>query len=149
MDEDTDAARSWVAPRSLSTDVEPPATAHDLVALCGLKHVPTRHGATFSVGGEPVALFRSGDRVWAVEDRNPYTGYGIAGGRLSLVGHTPVVVSPLYHLVFDLRTGACLNAIDLPPQRLRTHRVEVIGGVVHVGLFAHGRDRPIAASLIA
>jgi nitrite reductase (NADH) large subunit/nitrite reductase (NADH) small subunit len=39
----------------------------------------------------------------------------------------------MYHLVFDLRTGACLNAIDLPQQRLRTFAVELIGDVVHVG----------------
>ena len=104
-----------------------------MVALIGLKHLPTRHGASFTVAGEAVALFRTGDRVWAVEDRNPYTACGIAGGRLSRVGHTPVVVSPMYHLVFDLRTGACLNAIDMPQQRLRTFAVELIGDVVHVG----------------
>ena len=104
-----------------------------MVALIGLKHLPTRHGASFTVAGEAVALFRAGDRVWAVEDRNPYTACGIAGGRLSRVGHTPVVVSPMYHLVFDLRTGACLNAIDMPQQRLRTFAVELIGDVVHLG----------------
>jgi nitrite reductase (NADH) small subunit len=113
--------------------VASPRSARDLVALIGLKHLPTRHGASFTVAGEAVALFRAGDRVWAVEDRNPYTACGIAGGRLSRVGHTPVVVSPMYHLVFDLRTGACLNAIDLPQQRLRTFAVELIGDVVHVG----------------
>jgi nitrite reductase/ring-hydroxylating ferredoxin subunit len=110
-----------------------PSAARDMVALIGLKHLPTRHGASFTVAGEAVALFRAGDRVWAVEDRNPYTACGVAGGRLSRVGHTPVVVSPMYHLVFDLRTGACLNAVDMPQQRLRTFAVELIGGVVHVG----------------
>ena len=104
------------------------------MALCGLKHLPTRHGAAFTVAGTPLALFRAGDHVWAVEDRNPYTGCGLAGGRLSRVGRTPVVVSPLYHLVFDLRTGACLNAVDLPQHRLRTYPVEVVADVVHVGV---------------
>ena len=106
------------------------------MALCGLKHLPTRHGAAFTVAGQALALFRAGDRVWAVEDRNPYTGCGVAGGRLSRVGRTPVVVSPLYHLVFDLRTGACLNAVDLPQQRLRTVPVEVVADIVHVDVKA-------------
>ena len=123
--------------------------APDLVALCGLKHVPTRHGAAITVAGVPLALFRAGDRVWAVEDRNPYTGCGIAGGRMSRVGHTPVVVSPLYHLVFDLRTGACLNAVDLPQQRLRTYPVEVVADVVHVDVTGLRTEAPLAVGLSA
>ena len=126
-----------------------PRSARDLVALIGLKHLPTRHGASFTVAGQAVALFRAGDQVWAVEDRNPYTACGIAGGRLSRVGHTPVVVSPMYHLVFDLRTGACLNAIDLPQQRLRTFAVEVIGDVVHVGPAHTPRPRLAEMSISA
>jgi nitrite reductase (NADH) small subunit len=129
--------------------VAPPSAAPDLVALCGLKHLPTRHGAAFTVAGEAVALFRAGDRVWAVEDRNPYTGCGVAGGRMSRVGHTPVVVSPLYHLVFDLRTGACLNAVDLPQQRLRTYPVEVVADVVHVDARALRAERRVAVGLSA
>jgi nitrite reductase/ring-hydroxylating ferredoxin subunit len=123
--------------------------APHLVALCGLKHVPTRHGAAFTVAGVALALFRAGDRVWAVEDRNPYTGCGVAGGRLSRVGHTPVVVSPLYHLVFDLRTGACLNAIDLPQQRLRTCPVEVVADVVHVDVSALRPHQAVAVGVSA
>ncbi|SDP20330.1 nitrite reductase (NADH) small subunit [Pedococcus dokdonensis] len=125
----------------------PQLVAPQLVALCGLKHVPTRHGAAFTVAGEPLALFRTGDRVWAVEDRNPYTGCGVAGGRLSRVGRTPVVVSPMYHLVFDLRTGACLNAVDLPQLRLRTYPVEVVAEVVHVDVTAVGRTTPVSVPL--
>jgi nitrite reductase (NADH) large subunit/nitrite reductase (NADH) small subunit len=83
-------------------------------------------------------LFRAGDRVVAVEDWNPSTGRGIAGGRVSLVGRSPVVVSPWYRLVVDLRTGACLNALDMPQQRLRTFAVGVVGDIVHVG--AHSRQ---------
>ena len=141
MDEDPDGA---AGPRSAS-----PRAAHDLVALCGLKHLPTHHGAAFTVAGKALALFRAGERVWAVEDRNPYTGCGIAGGRMSRVGHTPVVVSPLYHLVFDLRTGACLNAVDLPQQRLRTYPVEVVADVVHVDVAHLRADQPLAVGLRA
>jgi nitrite reductase/ring-hydroxylating ferredoxin subunit len=141
VDEDPDAA---AGPRSTS-----PRAARDLVALCGLKHLPTRHGAAFTVAGRALALFRAGDRVWAVEDRNPYTGSGVAGGRMSRVGHTPVVVSPLYHLVFDLRTGACLNAVDLPQQRLRTDPVEVGADIVHVDAGAVRGELAVAVGLSA
>ena len=124
--------------------------AAGLVALCRLKHVPTDRGAAYHVAGEAVALFRSGDRVFAVEDWNPYTGRAIAGGRVSLVGRSPVVVSPMYRLVFDLRTGACLNAVGLPQQRLRTFDVELVGDIVHVGAQRHATasggatGRPVA-----
>lgn len=141
MDEDPERA---AGPRVAS-----PRAARDLVALCGLKHLPTRHGAAFTVAGKALALFRAGDRVWAVEDRNPYTGCGVAGGRMSRVGRTPVVVSPLYHLVFDLRTGACLNAVDLPQQRLRTYPVEVLADVVHVDVSAVRGTRPVPVGLSA
>ena len=133
MDEDADGAAGQ-------------RPAAELVALCELKHVPTHRGAAFDVRGEPVALFRAGVRVWAVENRNPYTGCDIAGGRMSRVGRTPVVVSPLYKLVFDLRTGACLNAVGLPQQRLRTYAVEVVGDVVHVGQANAGRQELVAAA---
>jgi nitrite reductase/ring-hydroxylating ferredoxin subunit len=141
VDEDPDAA---AGPR-----VAPTRAPRDLVALCGLKHLPTRHGAAFTVAGRALALFRAGDRVWAVEDRNPYTGCGVAGGRTSRVGRTPVVVSPLYHLVFDLRTGACLNAVDLPQQRLRTYPVEVVAEVVHVDVATIRAAQPLAMGLSA
>jgi nitrite reductase (NADH) small subunit len=142
VDEDPDGAagRRLASPRAPHDLV-----ARDLVALCELKHLPTRHGAAFTVAGTALALFRTGDRVWAVEDRNPYTGCGVAGGRTSRVGRTPVVVSPLYHLVFDLRTGACLNAVDLPQQRLRTVPVDVVADVVHVDVAA----RSVAAAAVA
>jgi nitrite reductase/ring-hydroxylating ferredoxin subunit len=129
--------------------VAPQLVAPQLVALCSLKHVPTRHGAAFTVAGVALALFRADDRVWAVEDRNPYTGCGVAGGRMSRVGRTPVVVSPMYHLVFDLRTGACLNAVDLPQLRLRTVPVEVVADVVHLDLAALRADRAVAAAVSA
>ena len=150
MDEDSDGA---AGPRATSgrssVRLEPVRVASTrvaphLVALCSLKHVPTRHGAAITVAGVALALFRAGDRVWAVEDRNPYTGCGVAGGRMSRVGRTPVVVSPMYHLVFDLRNGACLNAVDLPQQRLRTVPVEVVADVVHVDVTALRADRVVA-----
>ena len=141
MDEDPDGA---AGPRLAS-----PRATHDLVALCGLKHLPSRHGAAFTVAGRALALFRAGERVWAVEDRNPYTGCGVAGGRMSRVGRTPVVVSPMYHLVFDLRNGACLNAVGLPQQRLRTYPVEVVADVVHVDVTVLRADQPLAMGLSA
>ena len=68
---------------------------------------------------------------------------------MSRVGHTPVVVSPLYHLVFDLRTGACLNAVDLPQQRLRTYPVEVVADIVHVDAGAVRGGLAVAVGLSA
>ena len=46
-------------------------------------------------------------------------------------GDVAIVVSPLHKQAFDLRTGRCL---DDPDVALDTYTVDVVDGVVHVGV---------------
>lgn len=110
----------------------PPAP---LTEVCTLDALSPERGAAALVNGVQVALFRThDDLVYAVQQRDPYSGAnvlsrGIVGSR----GDRPTVASPMYKQVFDLRTGACLDAVGKDPRPLVTYRVEVRDGVVLVG----------------
>ncbi|MFG3285064.1 nitrite reductase large subunit NirB [Streptomyces sp. NPDC048111] len=65
--------------------------------------------------GSEAALFkaRTGE-VYAVSNRDPYTGADvIAGGIMGSRDGVPVVTSPLHKQEYDLRTGQCLDDPDV------------------------------------
>jgi 3-phenylpropionate/trans-cinnamate dioxygenase ferredoxin subunit len=76
-----------------------------------------------------VAIFHTDDgEVFAVDDTCTHQDASLADGWLEGCE----VECPLHSSRFDLRTGQ----VDEPPAKrpIRTHRVEVIDGVVHVAL---------------
>lgn len=105
------------------------------VAVAPVDRVPAERGVAALVGGEPVALFRIGDEVLAIDHVEPFTGApvlarGLVGSADSGVnGDVVYVASPLHKQRFDLRTGACL---DDPAVRVRRWPVAVRAGVVYV-----------------
>ena len=112
--------------------------------------VPERGAAALVPDGpdgrrEQVALFRLlGDDVRAVQQLDPFSGAyvlarGLVGSRLVNGDHVPTVASPMYKQVFDLRSGACLDAAGRVPVAgggpdLRTWSVRVRQGVVEVAV---------------
>ncbi|MFJ5232176.1 nitrite reductase small subunit NirD [Kitasatospora sp. NPDC088391] len=74
--------------------------------------VPGRGVAVLLPDGRQVAVFRDGgDRLYATDNRDPFTGaYVLSRG---LLGSTPdgrvYVASPLLKQRFDLATGECLD----------------------------------------
>ena len=112
--------------------------------------VPERGAAALVPDGadgrrEQVALFRLlGDDVRAVQQLDPFSGAyvlarGLVGSRLVADEHVPTVASPMYKQVFDLRTGACLDAAGRAPvpgcgPDLRTWTVRVREGGVEVAV---------------
>lgn len=103
-------------------------------AVCRLDDLHPDRGAAALVDGHQVALFRlaGSEEVLAVAHRDPYSGANvIARGLVGSRGDVVTVTSPLHKQVFDLRTGRCL---DDPAVALATWPVEVVGGVVHVGV---------------
>jgi nitrite reductase (NADH) small subunit len=100
------------------------------VFVCRIEDLTCGRGVVALIGGEQVALFRV-DRaaVYAVQQLDPYSGAhvmsrGIQGTR----GDAVTVTSPMHKQVFDLRTGACLDALGKSPQHLRTWPVDVTDG---------------------
>lgn len=129
-----DAAPS-AAPPAAQGAAHGPAADAGWTQVCALADLAVERGAAALVGGEQVALFRlHDDTVHAVAQHEPYTqamvmSRGIVGTRAGV----PVVTSPLYKQVFDLRTGACLDTTKGAPVTLVTWPVDVRDGVVHVG----------------
>ena len=75
----------------------------------------------------PVAIFHTEDgEVFAVDDTCTHQDASLADGWLE----GAEVECPLHASRFDLRTGK----VDAPPAKhpIRTHRAEVIDGVIHV-----------------
>lgn len=105
-------------------------------AVCRLVDLEEAWGEAALVAGRSVALFRTGHRVYAVDNHDPATGApviarGITGSKR--VGDTdrPTIASPLHKQVYDLETGECYGD---PALRLPAHRVRVVDGIVEVAI---------------
>jgi nitrite reductase (NADH) small subunit len=105
-----------------------------LEEVCSLVDLARERGAAALVDGIQVALFRThDDQVFAIQQRDPYSGaYVLSRGIVGSRGDVPTVASPMYKQVFDLRTGACLDAVGKEPVDLLTYPVEIREGVVLV-----------------
>jgi NAD(P)H-dependent nitrite reductase small subunit len=115
------------------------------VAVAPISRVPAERGVAALVGGDPVALFRIDDEVFAIDHVEPFTGAPVlARGLVGSVvddsrggaddtpdepDNTVYVASPLHKQRFDLRTGECLDDSAL---RVRCWPVAVREGVVYV-----------------
>lgn len=91
-------------------------------------------GVCVLANGHQIAVFRvsPNDDLFGVSNFDPFgkafvMSRGIVGSR----GEVPKVSSPLYKQSYDLRTGACL---DHPSVSLATYPIEVLDGVVRVGV---------------
>lgn len=110
------------------------ATGPGWEEVCALTDLPVERGVAALVAGHQVALFRTHeDRVHAVQQYDPYCGANvIARGIVGSRGGVPTVASPMYRQVFDLRTGACLDAVGREPIALLIWSVRVVDGAVLV-----------------
>ncbi|MBA3655011.1 MAG: nitrite reductase small subunit NirD [Actinobacteria bacterium] len=98
--------------------------------VCGIDAVHPGRGVAVLVDGQQVALFRVDDDVFAVANRDPFSGANvIARGIVGSRGDILKVASPMYKQCFDLRTGRCLEEPDVAlatfAVRARNGRVEI------------------------
>ncbi len=77
--------------------------------------------------GACIALFREGNRVFALDDECPHRGGSLSAGEL----RGGAVFCPLHAWPFDVASGACL---EFPAVSVRSRRAEVRGGQVWVEL---------------
>jgi NAD(P)H-dependent nitrite reductase small subunit len=78
--------------------------------VCGLDDILDGAGVCALVDGEQVALFRVGDEVFAVENRDPFSAANvISRGLVGDLAGQLVVASPVYKQHFNLRSGRCLE----------------------------------------
>jgi nitrite reductase (NADH) small subunit len=109
------------------------------VRVCALSDLEVERGRAALLGGTQIALFltRGADgregRVYAVSNFDPFSranviSRGIVGTRQD----APTVASPMFKQVFDLRTGACLDAQGKDPMNLHVWPTAVADGAVLV-----------------
>lgn len=109
------------------------------IAVCPLAVIPPEAGVCARVGGVAVAIFRVGDRVFGLADRDPFTGAsvlsrGIVGDRAGVLK----VSSPLHKQSFSLETGVCL---DDDKVWVPVYPCRVVDGVVEVEVGAPAESR--------
>jgi len=99
--------------------------------VCALDSLLPGRGAGALVDGEEVAVYRlEGDDVYAIANRDPFSGAPVlARGLVGSHGDVVTVASPVYKQRFDLRTGAC---VDDPSVSVRVYPVRVVDGRVQV-----------------
>ncbi|RPD98427.1 nitrite reductase small subunit NirD [Candidatus Pantoea deserta] len=98
--------------------------------LCELEAIPPQAGIGARLGSERIALFRFGDELYALEDREPGSDVSVLSrGILGDVAGEPVVISPLYKQRVRLRDG---QSLDDPQHRLRCWPVKLEAGRIWV-----------------
>ena len=103
-------------------------------AICTIDRLTADRGVAALVDGDEVAVFLlSTGELFAVDNADPFSGAAVlARGLVGETAGVPFVASPVYKQRFDLRTGACLDAVGKEPVALLTYPVQVREGTVLV-----------------
>lgn len=103
-----------------------------------ISEIPPSTGVCALVDGKQIAVFRIGDDVYAIGNRDPFTNANVLS--LGIVGDQNGVLkvtSPLLKQAFALETGICL---DDPKIRVPAYHARNDDGVVEVSATPR-RDR--------
>ena len=93
--------------------------------IARVQDVADGEGVVIEVGNREIAVFRSGERFYALENTCCHRGGPLGDGTV-----TGTQVSCPWHMwEFDLETGACRNS---PGDRVRTYALEVVGDNIRV-----------------
>ena len=87
--------------------------------------VPSDSPLTVEIDGRPVAIFRVGEKYYAVEDICPHQGASFEGGPLD----GEIVTCPLHGWRLNVITGQSLEA---PSIQVETYETKVSGGFLFV-----------------
>jgi nitrite reductase (NADH) small subunit len=99
----------------------------DFVKVCPVDDVPEDTALAVELDGRPVAIFKVGDRFYAIEDLCPHQGASYEGGSLE----DEIVTCPMHGWRMNVVTGQSLEA---PGVRIETYDVEIVDGYVYVRL---------------
>ena len=96
--------------------------------LCPADDFQELEGKPFHVSGTHLAVFKSGDKFYAVDNRCPHMGYPMSKGSV----RDGVLICHWHHWEFDLKSGACFLAFG---DDLKAFPVEARDdGYLYVGL---------------
>lgn len=99
--------------------------------ICGLDEIPEQAGIGARLGRKPIALFRFGTSVYALDDQEPGSDANVLSrGILGDAAGEPVVISPLYKQRIRLCDGC---QVDNGEPAVRAWPVKIENGKVWVG----------------
>ena len=99
--------------------------------ICNIDEIPEQAGIGAHLGRKPIALFRFGKTVYALDDREPGSRANVLSrGILGDAAGEPVVISPLYKQRIRLRDGC---QVENGEPVVRAWPVKIENGKVWVG----------------
>ena len=99
--------------------------------ICGIDDIPEQAGIGARLGRKPIALFRFGTSVYALDDQEPGSSANVLSrGILGDAAGEPVVISPLYKQRIRLRDGC---QVENGEPVVRAWPVKIENGKVWVG----------------
>lgn len=118
-----------------TTDHAVPGQPLTWTRICALSDILPGGGVCALLGGQQVAVFFVAGEVFALGNRDPFTGAnvmsrGLTGSYVRGDVSGLKVASPLLKNAFDLRSG---QSLDDPAVRLPVYAVRVDGGDVWLG----------------
>ena len=96
------------------------------IRITAAGNIPPREGRTVQLGALQLAIFNTGERFLAVENRCPHGGGPLADG---IVGGA-TVTCPLHNWRICLESGQVSRPCDSGALPVRTFPIEVVDGVV-------------------
>jgi assimilatory nitrate reductase catalytic subunit len=100
-----------------------------VITVCRLDDIVPDAGVCALVGGEQVAIFRVEQNVYAVGNRDPFSGANVLSrGIVGDLKGELVVASPIYKQHFSLLTGRCLEdaSVRIPVYAARVEEGSVV-----------------------
>jgi len=96
------------------------------IRITAASNIPPREGRTVQVGALSLAIFNTGGRFLAVENRCPHGGGPLADG---IVGGA-TVTCPLHNWRICLESGRVTNPCASGAAEVRTFSLQVVDGIV-------------------
>jgi nitrite reductase (NADH) small subunit len=93
--------------------------------VCKVDQLPDGQSGVITVNGKPVAVFRTGDQYYAIDDTCPHMGASLSGGMLE----DGVVTCPWHYWRFRLTDGAWA---DNPKIKIGCYPVHVVGDLIQI-----------------
>jgi NAD(P)H-dependent nitrite reductase small subunit len=100
--------------------------------VCAVDELIDNIGVCALVGDEQVAIFKltGGDTLYAISNHDPFSDVNVLSrGVVGDLKGEAVVASPIYKQHFNLKTGHCVEDMNV---RLKTYPVRVVDGMVQV-----------------
>jgi NAD(P)H-dependent nitrite reductase small subunit len=99
------------------------------VKVCRIDDIVPDTGVCALVAGEQVAIFRVGERVYAIGNRDPFSGANVLSrGIVGDIGGELVIASPVYKQHFSLLSGRCIEdaQVSVPVYRALVDGADVL-----------------------